>query len=1142
MQRKELFLLLMLMLACLSQNLSQVSAQDAATQNDAEATAKGESEDLWERLIYLPYKNLKEVFEKQDATVFMPYLEYLKLWQGQAAGPEGEIKPPVSALITSAIYKATIEKNFARIEVEYSIQVLGKPWSEIPLNFGKAAVGKVTGSNEKTFLRGIGQGKYSLLLPEKGAHKVRFELLTRVHTSPDGRSFQFNCPAVGITTFELTVPEADQTVQLTPQLVQTPVESGPKETKIKATLGATTSIAAKWNPRTSIKPDMDLLASVTNLTHVSLEDGLLHTNTFLTYDILRGELKELRIVVPEGCRILDVNSGNAKIKGWRTLADDKRQIIVVEFLGAINKQVTIEVHTETAIPEESFLVGGLEDSGETHGVHALDAVRESGQLVVTYGSQLSLAVEQQQGLIRVTAAEVDKRINRPNSLYFKFFSPKYQFRIAPRPVEPRVTVSQQALLIFGEDELQLRSTLTYKIEKAGLFELKLKVPEDLSVDRVEGASVKEHQFDESSRVLTVVLNEKKQGDIGINFFGRRKLEDGAEEDEQLLPLLEPLNVFRDTGRISVFAPDAIEVITKDDDLVGVQPDPVQPAVPNRNVRLIASWSYTRRPVSITVKTVRKPTRLTAKVGTSIHVQQGLTEITSTIDYTVEYAGIDTFKFDVPAAIADRVQIRSVTPAPAPAIKQKSRAEEAVDGWVTWTVVMQRDVTGVHRFSVRYDLKPGAEVANKDETDETKKSAESNISTLVIQPLKVLGLAEDDSDAGEVPLSRVTGEISILKDRALSITAEPKSENLETIDVRELVNLPQSGDMAFRYFKQPVELKVQSTKFEIQKVIDTVISKALVEVVLGKDTQASYRCRYRLKSTERQRLPLDLPAGAETLAVLVDGQSVPLENSNEEPEAGWKSFFLNVARTKRSDEPFYVSLQFQVPFDGKPFEGLLGGLNLQLPRLGGTGANSAAVQQLETVIWIPEEYDLVGSPENFVSKSVSYFSFPIVGRLISGKQSYPELDAWIGSNSAGMIDFPTAGHAYRYGNLQGAELIEVRWWDIGSCSWILSIAIFLIAIVQRNTSWENKLMILLIAAFAAALYALRDVDVVVQILSAARIGILAMMGYWIIHTLFRLQPVKVLSAGIPADGMAAQAAVAVIPPPGIFDDVRPNSDS
>ena len=137
MQRKELFLLLMLMLACLSQNLSQVSAQDAATQNDAEATAKGESEDLWERLIYLPYKNLKEVFEKQDATVFMPYLEYLKLWQGQAAGPEGEIKPPVSALITSAIYKATIEKNFARIEVEYSIQVLGKPWSEIPLNFAK---------------------------------------------------------------------------------------------------------------------------------------------------------------------------------------------------------------------------------------------------------------------------------------------------------------------------------------------------------------------------------------------------------------------------------------------------------------------------------------------------------------------------------------------------------------------------------------------------------------------------------------------------------------------------------------------------------------------------------------------------------------------------------------------------------------------------------------------------------------------------------------------------------------------------------------------------------------------------------------------------------------------------------------------
>ena len=32
-----------------------------------------------ERLIYVPYKKLRDVFDKQDASVVVPYAEYLKL-------------------------------------------------------------------------------------------------------------------------------------------------------------------------------------------------------------------------------------------------------------------------------------------------------------------------------------------------------------------------------------------------------------------------------------------------------------------------------------------------------------------------------------------------------------------------------------------------------------------------------------------------------------------------------------------------------------------------------------------------------------------------------------------------------------------------------------------------------------------------------------------------------------------------------------------------------------------------------------------------------------------------------------------------------------------------------------------------------
>ena len=49
---------------------------------------------------------------------------------------------------------------------------------------------------------------------------------------------------------------------------------------------------------------MELLAGVTNLTRVDVRDGQIHTTTSLRYEILRGELNQLRIAVPTGHQIV----------------------------------------------------------------------------------------------------------------------------------------------------------------------------------------------------------------------------------------------------------------------------------------------------------------------------------------------------------------------------------------------------------------------------------------------------------------------------------------------------------------------------------------------------------------------------------------------------------------------------------------------------------------------------------------------------------------------------------------------------------------------------------------------------------------------------------------------------------------------
>jgi len=45
-------------------------------------------------------------------------------------------------------------------------------------------------------------------------------------------------------------------------------------------------------------------------------------------------------------------------------------------------------------PDAAFAVAGTDGQGTVFGIHAVDTVRESGQLVVTHAKAISLRVEQ----------------------------------------------------------------------------------------------------------------------------------------------------------------------------------------------------------------------------------------------------------------------------------------------------------------------------------------------------------------------------------------------------------------------------------------------------------------------------------------------------------------------------------------------------------------------------------------------------------------------------------------------------------------------------------------------------------------------------------------------------------------------------
>ncbi len=1085
--------------------------------NPPEAATKKPADDAspLESLIYVPYRSMKTVFEKQGATAFVPYGEYLKLVESMLGDKlRKPSQPPVAGVITSAKYVGTVEADVVQITATLEVQALDKGWAEIPIRFGEAAIGEITSDSGKVLLRGTGPGTYALLFPTAGEHTVTLELTARVRTSPEGRSLELDVPTVGITSFELSVPETDQAVELHPKLVTEAVKTEEKETRIKASVGSTEKITARWHPKAGNKPDMQLLANVTAATLVSVEDGLLHTDAWLQYEVLRGQLEKIRIVAPKGQRVLDVTS-DAKVKEWASVEEDERQILTVEFLSRLSGKATVEVHLERELPAEAFDVAGMADAS-VYGVHALDVVRESGQVAVRPGGDVSLTVEQQQGVQRLDEAETDPRIRRPGAMYFKYYSPAIRLRLQPRPVEPRLLANHTTHVVIGEDRVRTNDSFHVTIDRAGVFELRFNIPAGLTIENVACDRKKDFEVSPDKQTLRLALREKVLGALDVQITGIRTAEFAELAAEQNLPIIEPVGVELETGKVLVYATEAIEVITEAGKVASAQTDPNPQPASYPDARLVSAWMFNRRPVTIPTRLTRKPTRLSADIGTTLDVKQGQVQVKTEISYLVEYAGLDTFRFSAPEAIADAVNI--TTPPGSAEIKQKSRAAEAVDGWVAWTIVMQRDVTGRQHFTVTYDLTPKV-----DETT-TQESA-------VVELLRVLDPYPDEAAAGSrqlVKVSRVTGEATVLKDRALSVKASPTQDEVETIDVRELTQLPVDGFTAYRYYEQPVTINLAAEKLLIEGVVEVVISHALVEAVLNRTETVTVRARYKLKTSERQRLPLQLPAGAELLGVSVDRKPVnPETDLRPAGDKAYVSRFINVARTKPSDESFSLAVMYRLKLEPAPFTNYTGSLQLRLPKLGDTASQKGvAVQHLRMAVWVPEEYALVGTPKNFTLESRPAMRAFYLGR--PPRQQNDDLDRWIGSETGGVFDFPTEGRRHVYSSLGTQDLIETTWWHLPFYTWILSGALVAIALVLRSTSCENKLTIVFLAAFAAAAYALSHYDVIIYGLGAASYGLLIAAALWFVHGLTNCKATPPGSAPPPNPPPTAPPPVA--PPP------------
>jgi hypothetical protein len=280
----------------------------------------------------------------------------------------------------------------------------------------------------------------------------------------------------------------------------------------------------------------------------------------------------------------------------------------------------------------------------------------------------------------------------------------------------------------------------------------------------------------------------------------------------------------------------------------------------------------------------------------------------------------------------------------------------------------------------------------------------------------------------------------------------------------------------------------------------------------------------MKSSQRQRLALELPADAQPLGVFLDGRNIALETDPAAARSDeWKSYFVNVVRKTSSDEPMHLALQFRRPISPAPFESLAGGnLLLYFPRLGGSANDHVALQQMRTSVWIPKDFSIVETPVGYLPESHTQ---QLLGRLdlTSVGPTPTELDQWIQSSSGALFEFPLEGESHVYSRVGPADSIQLTWARMPLSTIAVSLAIAIIAWLLRKSRWETLATLVLIAVLAAALGALVDRELVWHAILAARFGLMALAAIWIIEAFRRASTRRPAVPTSPPPVAAAPAA-------------------
>ncbi|MBM3877872.1 MAG: hypothetical protein FJ386_14350 [Verrucomicrobia bacterium] len=849
---------------------------------------------------------------------------------GQSAfrNPQSPVETNAVSL-TSATYTGTIREKVAEFTAALTLASASTNPVTFPLFGDDVALREFSVKAGHALLVREGS-RVSVLLTNRGEAVLEVKLAAKVGGDVAKRRLQFGLPAALASKLSATLDEKDADVEFPSAVSFQRVATG-DQTRIDAIIGSEDRVELTWTPRVKRVAEMEATLFTVSSTLVSLGGGVLNARTVIDYQIAQGELRQARVKLPAGQRLLRVEG--QLIRTWELLTDDT---LVVDLVKGATASYKLTLETEqllAAIPAPG--------SGQPLAVKIAipsttaasgDVKRETGLVGVAGGEELTVSVEGGTELQRVDSAEfarLSPTLGQVNAGVWRYFRPGFSLTAQVSQVQAQLEAGITQRLRIAAEELRLAAEISYTVRKAGIFQLRAQIPDGWRIESVGyfdaamrargSAFMLVNNWTEkkvgAARVLEVPLRERTIGSVSLLVILAQTVKETPKS--LAVPAVHPLGVEKLNGYVAVATDTGIAVKTENFDGATEVPAATVPAgvyrgmnqVPTLAFKFISTTPVETAPWKLSVTTEQLESWIRAEVANIVTVSETLLSGRVLIRYDIANSPVKEFQIRVPVTVTN-VDISGG------AIRRRDQTNDV------WKIELQNKVRGTFTLVVTWE--------------QPRKAGSSN-APVEIPVVEALGV------------ERETGAVAVLGRAPLQVTERSTTGEMHKIDPRELpewsglqagVSGKDSVLLAYRYLRPGWKLTANAQRYQEAGVLQALVDSLRLMTVVAEDGQMMTEMTLAVRNNGRQFLEVKLPKDATVWSAFVAGQPV-------RPSRQADRIMLPLERTGADDAPILV----EVTYVGRErFPKTRGGVALASPTL------DVPLKNARWDLYLPPDYE------------------------------------------------------------------------------------------------------------------------------------------------------------------------------------------